>query len=346
MTSRIPAELPLVTVVLPVRNERRHILSCLKSLSFNDYPSERVEIIVVDGLSTDGSKEVVLEFQRDHPNVHLVENPHRFTPHGMNIGIRLGRGEYIVIAGGHAVFPPDFLHIAVEYLQKIDADVVGGPIVTTPGGRTVWSKAIASVRSHRLGVGNSRFRTDPSYRGYVEAVPFGMFKRDTFHRFGYFDERLLRNQDNELQARMRLGGAKIFMAPELATTYFAEEGFRDFCLRSFRNGFWNTKSLLVGCVGMRPRHFIPGAFVLSVILGVVASLFLRPLSVGLWTLIGVYLLGIVTASIQLFVKEPSSSAPVVPLAFLCCHVAYGMGSLVAAPLGFRLALRRLNRRIL
>jgi cellulose synthase/poly-beta-1,6-N-acetylglucosamine synthase-like glycosyltransferase len=346
VATRLDPELPLVTIVIPVRNEKRHVLSCLRSLSLSDYPSERIEIVVVDGLSTDGSKEVVLEFQREHENVRLVENPHRFTPHGMNIGIRLARGEYILVASGHAVFPPDFLRTAVEHFHKIDADVVGGPIVTTPSARTVWSNAIASVRSHRFGVGNSRFRTDSSYRGYVEALPFGVYKRDAFKRFGYFDERLLRNQDSELQARMRLGGAKIFMAPELATTYFAEHGFWVFCLKSFRCGFWNTKSLLAGCAGMRPRHFIPGVFVLSVILGVVGSSVFRSLSLGLWILIGLYLLGIVTSSIQLFVRKPSLSALVVPLAFLCCHIAYGMGNLIAAPLGFRLALNRLNRRIL
>jgi hypothetical protein len=200
-----------------------------------------------------------------------------------------------------------------------------------PGLETIWSKAIASVRSHRFGVGNSRFRTDFTFRGYVECVPFGLFKRRTFERFGVFDEKLVRNQDNELQGRIRSGGGKIYMCPELAAAYFADDGLAALCSKSFRNGWWNTKALLAGCSGFSFRHFVPAVFVALLVLGGLGSLVYKPLVLDVRILMSVYFLAATTASIQILVEKPNLCALVTPLVFLLYHVSYGTGSITAFP---------------
>ncbi len=328
----VPTEFPLISVVIPMRNERRHIGRCLTSVLLNDYPTERIEVIVVDGASTDGCKEVVQEFQRNQSNVRLLENPQKVTPFGMNIGLKNARGRYILILSGHSALPSNFLSAAVKCIQEVKADVVGGPALTMPGLETFWSKAIACVRSHKFGVGNSRFRTDFTFRGYVECVPFGLYKRETFDQFGVFDEQLTRNQDNELQSRIRSAGGKIYMCPELTATYFADDGLAPLCSKSSQNGLWNTKALLAGCSGISARHFAPAVFVTLLVLGGVGSLVYKPLLVGVWALMLVYFLAAIAASIQIFATKPALHVLVTPLVFFLYHVSYGTGNVVAFPL--------------
>lgn len=150
---------PFVSVVIPCRNEKNHIRTCLSSLEKLDYPTDRLEIIIVDGLSDDNTRDILAAYASRIPHLRLLDNPARITPAAMNIGIRAARGEYIVRMDAHSEFPPTFLKDSINILAQSGADVVGGPVETCPGDTGLVAQAIALATSHAFGVGNSAFRT-------------------------------------------------------------------------------------------------------------------------------------------------------------------------------------------
>jgi glycosyltransferase involved in cell wall biosynthesis len=321
-------ELPKVSVIIPCRNEERFIGRCLDSIIANDYPKDKLEILVVDGMSEDRSAEFVRNLAKDHPSVHLLENPQKITPAAFNIGIRKARGQVILIASAHSSLQPHHIRISLELLSGLHADVVGGPVRTIPASEKLADRAIAQVLSHRFGVGNSRFRTDFEYEGPVDTVPFGAYQRDVFERFGMFDETLSRNQDNEFHSRILRKGGSIFSSPRLTALYYGDSGVGRFCRHAWRAGFWNACTLFSHPGSLRIRHFIPAVFALLVITGGVLSLLGK---LGKWLLAAIglsYLAGAVTASLQIVFRQRHISMLVLPAFFATYHFSYGVGSLV------------------
>lgn len=195
-----------VSIVLPIRNEEPYIAACLRSLLEQTYPAEAYEVLVVDGRSSDKSREIIATFSQQFPSVKCLDNPAGIVPVAMNIGIRQARGEIIIRADGHNFYPRDYVANCVKYLKETGADNVGGPWLTVPASNTLGARLIAAMLSNPFGVGDSRFRTTRN-DGFVETVPFGAYKRELFDKVGLFNEKLVRNQDNELNARICSAGA-------------------------------------------------------------------------------------------------------------------------------------------
>jgi glycosyltransferase involved in cell wall biosynthesis len=212
--------LPFVSVVVPCRNEERHIAACLESIVATDYPTELLEVLVVDGESEDRTCAIVSDAARRHSFVRLLSNPERVTPTALNIGIAAARGQVIVRMDAHARFPAAYIRAGVEVLEQTNADLAGGPVRTRPGADTHVARAIALATSHPFGVGNSRFRVS-TRAGFVDTVPFGAFRRSVFERVGPFDPRLARNQDNELNSRIIASGGAIYLTPAMTAEYFS-----------------------------------------------------------------------------------------------------------------------------
>ena len=167
------------SVVVPIRNEEKYIATCLQSLLQQSLPCDSYEIIVVDGRSSDRSREIVERIQRDFPNVRCLDNPAAIAPVAMNIGIRDARGKVIIRADGHNFYPPTYIENCIKYLDQTGADNVGGPWLTVPADMTFGARLVAAILSNPFGVGGSRFRTSQS-DGFVETVPFGAFRRELF----------------------------------------------------------------------------------------------------------------------------------------------------------------------
>lgn len=317
---------PKVSVIIPIRNEEKYIATCLDSLLRQSYPQDLCELIVVDGRSSDRSPEIVRDIRRRHANVLLLDNPAAIVPCGMNLGIRQAQGEVIVRADGHNVYPPDYISNCVQYLDQTGADNVGGPWITVPANTSFSARLVAAVLTSPFGVGNSSFRISAT-EGYVETVPFGAFRRELFSRIGMYNEKLVRNQDNELNARIRQAGGKIFQTPALCTQYHPVAGFLKLLSVTLRTSQWHLFSMSENSRAMSLRHLAPAVFVVTLIVMLLASvagaLSLVPLALLLLTYLAV-------GFVLTILRSRSHGLPVMlalPFACLCYHIAYGLGTL-------------------
>jgi succinoglycan biosynthesis protein ExoA len=316
---------PFVSVIIPMRNEARYIQACLETLLGQDYPTERKEIIVADGMSKDGSREIVERFAKTHPNVKLIDNPKGIVPPGLNQAIRASRGEYILRADAHAEYGNDYISQCIHYLQKTGADNVGGPLITLPGGENVMARCVAAMTAHPIVVGGSRFRSSMKEE-YADGAYFGAWPREVFDRIGYFNEALIRNQDIELNARILRYGGKIFKTPKIVVRYYNQRTLRGLLRQAFRNGMWNVLTLIANPWSFRIRYFAPYGFVCwLLVFGLLSILY----PVFLWPLLGplvIYAILALWVTLQIARSQGLSVAACVPIAMLCYHIAYGVGT--------------------
>lgn len=312
----------MISVVMPVYNEEKYISKCIDSLLLQDYPKEKMEWIFVDGKSTDQTKDLIGKYVKRYPQlIKIYENPKRTVPHAMNIGIRESKGEYIIRLDAHAEYSRDYISKCVFYLDTIDADNVGGVAETKSNGLT--GNAIAKMLSSKFGVGNSQFRTNGN-SGYVDTVPFGAFRREVFKKWGGYDERLVRNQDNEMNYRIRKNGGKVYLASDIHFSYYCRDSIKGISDMAVKNGMWNviTMRLCPGSMGV--RHFIPLLFLISVLVLPVISLkleFVRYLfaaEMGLYVALDSYFSSKSADGVKDFF--------LLLILFPIFHIAYGAGS--------------------
>jgi glycosyltransferase involved in cell wall biosynthesis len=315
-----------VSVIVPIRNEERYIEDCLQPLLRQTYPSARYEIIVLDGRSSDRSREIVDGLCRELPHLYCIDNPAGTAPAAMNIGIRHAKGDVIIRADGHTIYPDDYIENCVKYLDQSGADNVGGPLLTVPADNSLGARLVAAMLSNPFGVGDSRFRVS-SKEGFVETVPFGAFRREVFERVGMYNERLVRNQDNELNARIRRAGGKIYQTPALQTTYHPVAGFLQLLKQTYRNSQWHVFSVRENVKSMGLRHFAPAVFVVmcAVLIGgspvsLISAILLASLLAG-YLLAGWYFAFSKSKSFGLDLRL------LLPFACFCFHVSYGLGTL-------------------
>ncbi len=315
----------IVSVVMPVYNEEKYIEKCIDSLLEQDYPMENMEWIFVDGCSKDKTVELIEKYKEKYPNlIKVYSNPDKIVPYAMNIGISNSVGKYIVRLDAHADYTTDYISKCVYYLDnKPEVDNVGGVAETKASG--FMGNTIAKMLSSKFGVGNSQFRVNGD-SGYVDTVPFGAFRREVFSKYGGYDERLVRNQDNEMNYRIRKNGGKIYLANDIKLSYYCRDTVKGISKMARLNGTWNiiTMRLCPGAMGL--RHFIPFAFVSSVVLlsalGFVWKYFWLALAAEL----------ILYALMDWFfsLKQAKTLKEFLLLTFLfpIFHVSYGIGSLM------------------
>lgn len=195
---------PLVTIIVPCLNEREFIGACLDSVIANDYPKDRLEILVIDGMSDDGTRAIVEEYAQRHPSIRMVDNPDKIKPRALNIGIQEARGGIIIRMDAHALYEPDYISKSVHYLEEYDADNVGGIRMTLPRSSSRMARAIAHAISHPFAAGNATYRTGAKEIKWVGTVFGGCYRREVFDRIGLFNEALIRGQDREFNVRLRM----------------------------------------------------------------------------------------------------------------------------------------------
>lgn len=315
----------IVSVVVPVYNEEKYIGTCINSLLSQDYPITKMEWIFVDGKSSDKTFQVIEEYRYKYPAlIRVFENPDKTVPFSMNIGIKSSTGKYIVRLDAHSEYPYDYISKCVHYLDTIDADNVGGWAETKSKG--FIGNAIAMMLSCRFGVGNSQFRTNKE-SGYVDTVPFGAFRREVFENYGLYDTRLTRNQDNEMNFRIRSNGGKIYMASDISLSYYCRDTLSGIIDMALKNGKWNVITMILCPGSMGIRHFIPLLFLLSLVvlpaLALVLPFFwwVLKIEIATYAMLDVYF------SIKA-AKEPKY-LPILIILFPLFHISYGLGSLIA-----------------
>ena len=317
---------PLVTVIVPVLNEAGFIEKALNSIRNGRYPAEKLEILVVDGMSNDGTRDIVKRMAQEDPRIILLDNPKKIQAPAMNIGIRAAKGDIIIRVDGHAAVAPDFISQSVQVLDEHpDVWCAGGVMKTI--GTTYWGRVIASAMSSPFGVGTGNFRLG-NVEGYVDAVIFGAHRRWVFDKVGMFDEQLVRNEDDEFIQRMVEAGAKQYMSPKIRSTYFPRSSLRKLMRQYFQYGFWRIRTIQKRKKPARLRQIIPLIFVAGWIVLILGALLWRPLSWLLACYAGLYLILLIMGIFHTGRKEGYKKALLVPIVFVIMHFGYGLGSLV------------------
>ncbi len=320
-------QFPQVCIIIPERNEKSSIRTCLDAVLGQDYPQDLVSVLVVDGISADGTREILAEYERSYPFFKVIENPQKVVPPGFNLALRRTQADIIIRVDGHTVIAPDYVRQCVEALQRTKADNVGGKMnaVST----TRFGQAVAFATSTPFGVGGSRFHYSDKEE-WVDTVYMGAWPRQVFEKIGLFDEELVRDQDDEFNYRLRQQGGRILLSPAIRSEYTV----RSTPLSLFRQyagyGYWKVRVLQKHPRQMSPRQFVPPALVLVLIVSALIALFLYPSPIILLLssfVPAIYLLANLSASLLTSSRRGWSSLPFLPLIFATIHISYGLGFL-------------------
>lgn len=320
---------PLVSIIVPCRNEADFIGRCLDSLLAQSYPEDKIEILVIDGASTDGTREIVKSYTQRSSRVKLFDNPRRFTPISMNIGIQNSRGDLITKSDGHTIYPPDYLSKCVRYLEEYKADAVGGITVNVPANNSLAAKAIVEVLGSPLG-GGGAFRRSGG-KPQLADTAFGIcYRKEVFDKIGLFNEKLISSQDLDLNLRLTQTGGKILLAPDIALTYYPKQKtLISFWRRNFFGGIWVILPMKYDSPIFKPRHLVPLVFISTLLLSAFGSLLFTPL---IWAAIGIlalYLAVVFYFSLKIVLRERMIQLlPFLILAFAVRHFGHGLGSIV------------------
>ena len=319
----------MLSVICPIYNEEKYVAKCLDSIQGQDYPQDDLEVLFVDGMSADRTREIIQSYQAQCPYVRIIDNPERYVSWAMNRGIDASRGEVIIRIDAHTSYEPNYFSALVRRLYELDAADVGTVCKTDVLHKTPKTLAIREVLCNKFGVGNSVFRTGVDEVREVDTVPFGCWKRETFDKYGRYDVRLIRNQDIELNKRVIRGGGKIYIIPDTFCTYYARETFAGLASNNFANGKWNLLTVWITgkLTALSPRHFVPLVFVLSLLIPLIVGIFWRP---ALWVAAASLLAYLVLLGAISFSLARAKKLSFVRLleSFLILHVSYGCGSLI------------------
>ena len=288
------------------------------------YPKDRYEIIVVDGCSDDGTVDIVngiiREFSTDSFHIRLVDNPKRILASGWNIGIKAAKGEYVTRIDAHAEAAPDFIEKSVNTMLSVNAACVGGKLDSIPveGDDLLVSKVLSSS----FGVGNSSFRVSDT-AGYADTAVYGLYKKSVFEEAGYFDEKMVRNQDIDLHSRIKKAGYKFYFNPEIHSVYHTRSSVKKMVKQAYGNGKWNMVLVKKGSSALSLRHLVPFFFVTYLALSIVGGFFYWPI----WALCGgvmalYFVLGFIAGAkkVKSFVDRIK-----MPFLFFLLHSSYGAG---------------------
>lgn len=320
------SSLPFMTVLIPTYNEEKFIAGCLDSLLSNDYPQERLEIVVIDGGSSDRTREIVESYTRQYSFLRLLDNPRRLITPAINLGLKIARGEIIVILGAHARYDNAYLRTCQQYVQQTGADCVGGICETQASQPGLWPETIAAVLSHPLGAGNSQFRLRRQAQ-WVDTVPFGAYRREVFQRIGLFDERVNGSEDLEFNYRLRRHGGRIYMTPEIRSFYYSRATLRDLWKQHFRYGFSNIAVYRWRRQLFSWRHYSPLGLVLLLIASLISTLSFPNRPALLLLVISLYGMGLVLGSAHLAWKRGARYFAPAIIAASVIHISHGAGSL-------------------
>lgn len=314
-----------LSVIIPCRNEERYIATCLDSLLNTTYPHDCLEILIIDGMSEDSTSEIVRRYLHSTLSIRIIDNPDKTTPKALNIGINASMSDFIIILSAHADYPADYFEKLVSEAIRLDAECTGPVLQTKTFADTHTSNAIINVLSDRFGAA-SQFRTGVAAVTRVDTVPFGCYRRDVFERFGLFDERLVRNQDIELNKRIVRGGGSIYLLPDVVCTYYARETYNELAANNYQNGYWNiltayyTKTLN----SLSLRHFVPLIFVMSLLL----PLLLSPLQpVLFWVAAAILASYMGVIGFRAFKIKKNTTWAHQITAFAVLHFSYGFGGI-------------------
>ena len=331
---------PEISIIVPCYNEQTTIKTLLEAIRRQKIPLSRIEVVVADGLSTDGTREAIEAYRTEHSDmtIRLVDNPTRSIPSALNRALQLSQGNTVIRLDAHSLPYPDYIARCLEALEKTGAANVGGAWEIRPGSRTAIAQAIAAAATHPLGAGDARYRVG-GREGEVETVPFGAFRREWLERVGGYDENLPANEDYELNLRLRRAGGAIWFDPAIRSVYYARPTLRKLARQYLRYGYWKGRMLARHPGSLRLRQSIPALFTL----GLAGLLVLSPFFTWAWTsllwMLGAYIAVTVAAGILVAARSRRFGIAVgFPLALWTIHMCWGSAIWVGLVAGIIKAL--------
>ncbi len=314
-------QLPFVSVIIPLRNEEKFVAQSLDSIVSNDYPRDKMEILVVDGRSTDRSREIVEEYMRKYPFIKLLDNPKKIRVSANNIGIKAARGEIIISMDAHVIYAPDYIRNCVELLQSTGAANVGG--LQKAVGYNYLTKAIALATTTPFGIGDAEFRYLKKEK-WVDTVYLGAWRKSTLESVGLFNEGWVRNGDYELNYRIRKAGGKILLSPKIRCQYIVRGSLKKLARQYLLYGIWRVKTIKTHPDSIRWRHLIPPALLIWLFLSIIS------LAVGLkywWIPVASYFFYTAATSLAISIRHGIIYFPLLILIFWVLHISWGLGFL-------------------
>jgi len=315
---------PTVSIVVPCRNEKDHIESAVESILGQEPPPGGFEIIIADGTSDDGTRSILTRLAEENFQLHIVDNPFGIVSTGLNQAIRTARGKVIVRMDAHTSYARDYVRQCVELLTETGADNVGGPWIARGNGRI--GQAIAAAFQSPFANGGARGR-HPNYSGPVDTVYLGCWRREIFDRIGFFDENFVRNQDDELNLRLRRSGGTIWQSTKIKSWYHPRENLRQLLTQYVQYGYWKACVLQKHTLPASVRHVIPASFLLALMMLSVLSVFSATGFTAWLALIGLYLAFNLSASAVTAASNGWRLLPLLPAVFAIFHFGYGWGFL-------------------
>jgi len=334
-----------ITIAIPVRNEEAYIENCLVSILASDLDFSVVEILIVDGNSSDKTVAIVEKLQKRYPMIYLLHNPKSIIPEAMNIALKHAKGRYFIRVDAHAEYPKTYFKKLLEWSTKLNADNVGGICLTDVKHKNRKTESIKVVMSHPLGIGGGEYRGRIQHPMPSHTVPFGCFRTDSLKEIGGFDQRLERTEDLDLNYRLQQNGGKVYLVPDVYFTYYAKESLRALARKSYNTGRWVVLSayLTKRTNALRLYHFVPMAFVFMLIF----PLLICPVNSWGCTIFALtalfYIITIIGVSVRL--KNRNNSFLYLVLTFVTLHIFYGIGSLNAIADIIRKTIMRKYRNI-
>jgi len=308
---------PLITIAIPCKDEEAYIEACIRAVQSQDWPRERLEILVADGMSLDATREILGRLAAEDVRIRLIDNPARIQAAGLNECIRRARGEVIVRMDVHADYARDFVRQCVAALDRTGADNVGG--AARPKTKTFFQKCVAAALRSPLGIGGSRYR-DPDEQGFVESVWPGAFRRHVFEGVGMFDPNAVTNEDAELNQRILEAGGRVYMSRAIVAHYYPRESMGALARQYFHYGRGRARTLLKHRRLLSLRPALP-------FLGLVGEAILLvggPWYAGSLSL-GAYALATGVEAVRVARSEGLLAIPVVWAIFPVIHASHGAG---------------------
>ena len=315
---------PAVSIVMPCRNEKNHIEACVRSILAQKLPPGGFEIIIADGMSDDGTRDLLTRLVQHDARLRVIDNPGRTIPAGLNVLIGAARGRIIVRMDAHTEYAPDYVHQCLAVLQETGADNVGGPWVAKGIGYV--SRVIAAAFQSPFMAGGARGH-DPDYEGVVDTVYLGCWPREVFDRIGLFDEEMLRTEDDEFNLRLTRAGGTVWQSPRIKSWYRPRNSLRALFRQYSQYGYWRVRVMQKYRKPTSARHLVPGCFVFFLLVLPLAAVWWPPAAWSWLGLVGLYMVSMVAASVFTAARYGWALLPLLPLVFACYHFAYGCGFL-------------------
>jgi glycosyltransferase involved in cell wall biosynthesis len=333
-----------VSIIIPCRNEERYIGKCLDSLIEQDFSKEQFEILIIDGMSDDGTEEILKKYEKEYQFVRIYKNIHRITPMAMNEGLKKSKGNLISFINAHSILDKNFLKNSVKYLEKTDAVAVGGTLRTINDDTSYVAQAIPLAADSVFGAGGKRYRSKSTESWVKDTLPYCVYKKTVFKEIGLIDEELIRGQDAEFNYRILKKYGKIYYTPEIKSNLHIRPSLGKLRRQHFQYGYFRPLIFKKVRLSLLPIQTIPAIFIGVLTISLLISIFFISFLWVFLFVLGIYLIFNILFSLVISIRKGIKYFIILPVCFVTLHFSYGVGYIKGA-LDFNILKRHRRKKI-